>query len=106
MAGLSSKLKVLFPDVDSTTSWELRNDLDERGDYISQWNLDDPQPTEEQLEAADSDGDALEALHAVRKQRKRAYPSIQDQLDKMYHDGFDAWKETIKAVKDANPKPE
>ena len=38
--------------------------------------------------------------------RSQAYPSIQDQLDKMYHDGFDAWKETIKAVKDANPKPE
>ena len=31
---------------------------------------------------------------------------IQEQLDQIYHDGFDAWKETIKAVKDANPKPE
>ena len=37
--------------------------------------------------------------------RADKYPSWQDQLDKMYHDGFDAWKETIKAVKDAHPKP-
>ena len=37
--------------------------------------------------------------------RQSEYPPIQDQLDKMYHDGFDAWKEDIKAVKDAHPKP-
>ena len=106
MASLSSKLKALFPNVDSSIAWELRNDADERGDYISQWNLDNPQPTEEQLEAADADGDAWEALHRVRKQRLRAYPEIRDQLDQIYHEGIDAWKETIKAVKDANPKPE
>ena len=37
--------------------------------------------------------------------RRMEFPSIAEQLDKMYHDGFDAWKETIKAVKDANPNP-
>jgi len=37
--------------------------------------------------------------------RVEAYPSWQEQLDKMYHDGFDAWKVTIKEVKDAHPKP-
>ena len=42
---------------------------------------------------------------AYQKGRRDEYPSIQDQLDKMYHDGFDAWKVTIKAVKDAHPKP-
>ena len=30
---------------------------------------------------------------------------IQDQLDDIYHNGIDAWKETIKAVKDKYPKP-
>ena len=39
------------------------------------------------------------------RDRKPEYPSFEDQLDKMYHDGFDAWKETIKAVKDKHPKP-
>ena len=32
------------------------------------------------------------------------YPSIGDQLDDIYHNGIDAWKATIKAIKDANPK--
>ena len=34
------------------------------------------------------------------------YPSITDQLDQIFHEGIDAWKETIQAVKDAHPKPE
>jgi hypothetical protein len=29
-----------------------------------------------------------------------------DQLDKIYHEGIDEWKKTIKAVKDKYPKPE
>jgi hypothetical protein len=39
-------------------------------------------------------------------QRKRAtaYPSIQDQLDDIYHNGIDAWKATIKTTKDKYPK--
>jgi len=39
-------------------------------------------------------------------QRKRAkeYPSIVDQLDDIYHNGIDGWKETIKATKDKYPK--
>ena len=40
-------------------------------------------------------------------QRDRAvtYPSIEDQLDKIYHSGLTAWKADIKAVKDKFPKP-
>lgn len=40
-------------------------------------------------------------------QRSRAvdYPSIADQLDQIYHEGIDAWKETIAAVKAEYPKP-
>lgn len=39
-------------------------------------------------------------------QRRRAaeYPSIPDQLDTLYHGGYDAWKATIQAVKDKYPK--
>ena len=36
--------------------------------------------------------------------RKKAYPSWQDQLDDIYHNGIDAWKATIKATKDKYPK--
>lgn len=37
--------------------------------------------------------------------RQKAYPSIVDQLDTLYHGGFDAWKATIDAVKNQFPKP-
>ena len=43
---------------------------------------------------------------AKQYQRNRAseYPSIADQLDDLYHNGIDGWKETIKAIKDKYPK--
>ena len=37
--------------------------------------------------------------------RAAEYPSVKDQLDKIYHDGVDKWKEEmIKPVKDKYPK--
>ena len=43
---------------------------------------------------------------AKQYQRDRAknYPSIADQLDKIYHSGIDEWKKVIKATKDKYPK--
>ena len=38
--------------------------------------------------------------------RANAYPSIVDQLDTLYHGGYEAWRAQIKAVKDARPKEE
>ena len=40
------------------------------------------------------------------RDRAKAYPSFADQFDQIFHEGIDAWKETIQAVKDAHPKPE
>ena len=39
-------------------------------------------------------------------QRDRAaeYPSVPDQLDKIYHEGIDEWKKLIKVTKDKYPK--
>jgi hypothetical protein len=42
---------------------------------------------------------------AYKDQRATAYPSIADQLDTLYHGGYDAWKATITAVKEEFPKP-
>jgi hypothetical protein len=36
--------------------------------------------------------------------RAAEYPSIVDQLDKIYHTGIDGWKLDIKVVKDKYPK--
>ena len=48
-----------------------------------------------------------DAFAATKYQRDRAaeYPTWQDQLDKIYHSGIDAWKVDIKAIKDKYPKP-
>lgn len=47
---------------------------------------------------------ALMASEAYKEQRRAEYPSIVDQLDTLYHGGYDAWKATIQAVKDKYPK--
>ena len=40
-----------------------------------------------------------------QRDRKAEYPSIEDQLDDLYHHGIDGWKATIKVTKDKYPKP-
>ena len=42
--------------------------------------------------------------NAYQRERATAYPSIADQLDKIYHSGLDEWKKVIKATKDKYPK--
>ncbi len=64
-------------------------------------------PTEKQCT------DGLAALQAAwdlendsyKSKRRAEYPSIEDQLDDIYHNGIDAWKTTIKTIKDKYPKP-
>ena len=36
--------------------------------------------------------------------RKAEYPPMEDQLDKIYHSGVNAWKADIKVIKDKYPK--
>ena len=40
-----------------------------------------------------------------QRDRVKEYPTWQDQLDDIYHNGVDGWKATIKATKDKYPKP-
>ena len=39
-----------------------------------------------------------------QRDRKEEYPSIEDQLDDLYHNGIEGWKQKIKAIKDKHPK--
>ena len=45
----------------------------------------------------------LDAL-TYKEKRQLEYPSIENQLDDLYHNGIDGWKTTIKAIKDKHPK--
>ena len=38
--------------------------------------------------------------------RKKAYPSMMDQMDILYHKGVVGWKKVIQDIKDKYPKPE
>jgi hypothetical protein len=42
--------------------------------------------------------------NAYKAQRAAEYPSFADQFDTIFHDGIDAWKAQIQAVKDKYPK--
>ena len=42
--------------------------------------------------------------NAYQRNRATEYPSIADQLDKIYHSGIDEWKKVIKTTKDKYPK--
>jgi hypothetical protein len=42
--------------------------------------------------------------HAYIAKRASEYPSYADQFDTIFHDGLDAWKAQIQAVKDKYPK--
>ena len=39
-----------------------------------------------------------------QRDRAKEYPTWQDQLDDIYHNGIDGWKATIKTTKDKYPK--
>ena len=42
---------------------------------------------------------------SYKSKRRAEYPSIEDQLDTIYHSGVASWKTGIKAIKDKYPKP-
>lgn len=48
--------------------------------------------------------DAEVAKYAYIGQRQKEYPSIVDQLDTLFHDGYDGWKASIDVVKNKYPK--
>ena len=51
------------------------------------------------VEGADYDG-----VVPYTEARREEYPPLEEQLDKIYHSGVDAWKADIKAIKDKYPK--
>ena len=65
--------------------------------------MDGVTPIDESL--VDAKVKELEAIQAYQSKRVAEYPKIEEQLDKIYHSGIDAWKADIKTIKDKYPKP-
>ena len=107
MANLNTKIK-LYLEANSKT-WDdtkvsLQDNSDGNGVFIASWDYDIAQPTAEQIELYETAANTAEALQTVLNNRANDYPSIKDQLDKIYHSGIDEWKKVIKATKDKYPK--
>ena len=108
MARLNTKIK-LYAAANGVNSIDFLTDvkLEQSGGQdviIKEWNLSIDEPTVEQLNSFETDGNTEEALQTVLNNRAKEYPSIVDQLDDIYHNGIDAWKATIKITKDKYPK--
>ena len=84
----------------------LQDDGD--GVYISEWSSKKrSQPTEAEIETAYAEWQAEYNSQAYARARAEAYPSLQDQMDMMFHDqteGSRTWLDAIEAVKEAHPK--
>ena len=74
--------------------------------YIKEWNAKDkPKPTDEQLNALESEATKLENNAKADANRKAEYLSWEEQLDYIYHNGITKWKtDHIKPIKDKYPK--
>ena len=70
------------------------------------WTNPEEAVSKKVLDAKVTEMQSAEDATQYQRDRAVAYPSIEDQLDKIYHSGIDAWKKDIKAVKDKFPKPE
>lgn len=110
MASLSYKIeaylgrKAKFSAPGSPGEVTLENNGD--GDKITHWadSIEKSKPTDSQLNSADTQATKDYNNFHLKKVRRKAYGSIGDQLDDIYHNGIDAWKVKIKKVKDDNPK--
>ena len=75
-----------------------------QGVYIAEWNLDTPQPTNEQIASYETIANLAEVNEIIIITRKNEYGSWESQLEEIFDDGLDSWKTRIKAVKDKYPK--
>ncbi len=104
MAKLNSKIRIyLDREVDFTKDVLLQDD----GDgvvYIKEWNVAEVQPTEEQLNALESQAETLENNNQVIATRKKEYGSTAEQLEYIVENGVSAFIEKQQQIKISNPK--
>ena len=112
MANLNNKIRIYLEE-NSKTKDELlnniilQNDSDGNGDYIKTWNVSGlAQPTDEQLNALESEADDLETANQVISNRKSEYPSIEECVHAILDDDLENLQILRQAVKEKFPKNE
>ena len=107
MAQLSNKIKIyLDREVDFRKDVLLQDDRIDgvSNPYIKEWNVAEVQPTEEQLDALESQAQTLENNNQVIQTRKRLYGSTAEQLEYIVENGVSAFIEKQQQIKTDNPK--
>ena len=107
MAQLSNKIKE-YCKANGVSNVDFTNDVmlqdDGKGAYIKEWNLDIAQPTQAQLDALESQAQTYENNQQIIATRKKLYGSWESQLEEIYDNGIDSWKNRIAQIKADNPK--
>ena len=105
MAQLSNKIrKYLDRKVDFTKDVILQDDRDGRGAYIKSWNVEEAQPTDEQLNALEAEANTLESNEDVIQTRINLYGSTAEQVEYIVENGVDAFIAKQQQIKTDNPK--
>ena len=78
--------------------WVIRDDI------IDWMDTEQTQPSQEDIVQKIAELEYIEEVEEYKRVRELAYPSSGEQFDKIFHDGVDAWKADIQAIKDAHPK--
>lgn len=63
-------------------------------------------PTKEEVEAEVARLQLEYDRNEYQRLREKEYPSWEEQMDILYHQGYEGWKAVIQAIKDKYPKPE
>ena len=84
----------LKPDAE----WTLRDD-------VLEWlDSEQTEPTQAEIDTEIARLDAEYVANEYQRDRASEYPTWQDQLDDIFHNGIDGWKATIQVTKDKYPK--
>jgi len=90
-------IRKAYPSIRTLDDSFVNYGLDDNGNKVS--------IVESKVKTARTELDADLAATKYQRDRAAEYPSIEDQLDTIYHSGVAGWKTQIKAIKDKYPKP-
>ena len=92
--GKSDALQSLKPKA----QWVLR------GDELEWMDAVQTEPTSSEIDAEVVRLQGVYDGNAYQRSRAAEYPTWQDQLDDIFHNGIDGWKATLQVTKDKYPK--
>ena len=78
--------------------WNMLNE------EITWLDSEQTQPSEDDILQKIAELEYLQEVEEYKAERYKAYPPTGEQFDKIFHEGIDAWKAEIQAIKDAHPK--